>query len=109
MPLLPRQRCPAKTVPVWRSYPTWRDEVREGYALPSVSTFSTEGSALRLPVALPAYPDVLCTEALTSATLSCLKLFSARLSPPLSLLTFLENVGSLYGNPFHFLQVTEVP
>jgi hypothetical protein len=52
MPLLPRQRCPAKTVPVWRWYTTWPDEKgREGYALPSVSTFSTEGSALRLPVA----------------------------------------------------------
>ncbi len=54
MPLLPRQRCPAKTVSVWRWYATWPDG-REGYALPSVSTFSTEGSALRLPVALQSY------------------------------------------------------
>ena len=51
MPLLPRQRWPAKTVPVWRWYTTWPEKGREGYALPSMSTFSTEGSALRLPVA----------------------------------------------------------
>jgi hypothetical protein len=49
MPLLPRQRCPAKTVSVWRWYATWPDQKgREGYTLPSVSTFSTKGRALTL-------------------------------------------------------------